>query len=232
MLRQEHTGTNAGRLKRLRRRVQRNLLGVFSWGGNIWNLADVVWSDSTSKVRECQRSEDRRPLDTLIGCVLANQRGLWPGRKWRCSALCSVISCFHVSDYEHETFLPNRLDERQRSGQIKAAGRCVSPFKVSVQTVQNQTIFSLLSCLRNKGTINPLIKLLLQLRLGCLKALWFDFAAIFVFGRNTADNYSPVCLTLTDSLTRIHIKKTSTQWFFYCEGGLGVKISLLARSPS
>ena len=52
----------------------------------------------------CQPSE---PLDSLIGSVLANQRGVWEGRTTVCTlffyALCSVISCFHVLEYWHET---------------------------------------------------------------------------------------------------------------------------------
>ena len=47
------------------------------------------------------------PLDSLIGCVLANQRGVWRGRNIECAlffnALRSVIYCFHVLEYWHET---------------------------------------------------------------------------------------------------------------------------------
>ena len=48
----------------------------------------------------CQTSE---PLDSLIGSVLANQRGVWEGQNTVCAlvfyALHSVISCFHVLEY-------------------------------------------------------------------------------------------------------------------------------------
>ena len=52
----------------------------------------------------CRLSE---PLDTLIGGVLANQCGVWEGQNTVCAlvfyALRSVISCFHVLEYWHET---------------------------------------------------------------------------------------------------------------------------------
>ena len=47
------------------------------------------------------------PLDTLIGSVLANQRGVWEGKNTVCAlvfyAFRSVISCFHVLEYWCET---------------------------------------------------------------------------------------------------------------------------------
>ena len=50
----------------------------------------------------CRPSE---PLDSLIGGVLANQRGVWEGRNIVCAlffcALRSVIHCFHVLEYWH-----------------------------------------------------------------------------------------------------------------------------------
>ena len=52
----------------------------------------------------CRPSE---PLDSLIGCVLANQRSVWEGRNTVCAlffhALRSVIPCFHVLEFWHET---------------------------------------------------------------------------------------------------------------------------------
>ena len=52
----------------------------------------------------CGSSE---PLDSLIGGVLANQRGVWEGQNTVCTllfyALRCVISCFHVLEYWHET---------------------------------------------------------------------------------------------------------------------------------
>ena len=47
------------------------------------------------------------PLDSLIGCVLANQCSVWEGWNTVCAlffyALPSITSCFHVLEYWHET---------------------------------------------------------------------------------------------------------------------------------
>ena len=66
-------------------------------------LSDPI-QHAKSEEDGCRPSE---PLDTLIGGVLANQRGVWEGQNTVCAlvfyTLRSVICCFHVLEYWHET---------------------------------------------------------------------------------------------------------------------------------
>ena len=119
VLRQKHTGPTVGHWKRLGRlgrgREQICLvcsaaLEAFGAGRTLSALIQHVKSEEVG----CQTSE---PLDSLIGGVLANQRGVWEGRNTVCAlffyALCAVIPCFHVLEYWHET------SSYVRSGRIK-----------------------------------------------------------------------------------------------------------------
>ena len=71
--------------------------------GAAQTLSDPIQHAKSEEVG-CWPSE---PLDTQIGGVLANQRGVSEGRNTVCAlvfyALRSVISCFHVLEYWHET---------------------------------------------------------------------------------------------------------------------------------
>ena len=71
--------------------------------GAVRTLSDPIKHAKSEEVG-CRPSQ---PLDTLIGGVLVNQRGVWEGRNTMCAlvfyALHSVISCFHVLEYWQET---------------------------------------------------------------------------------------------------------------------------------
>ena len=175
-LKQEHTGPTVGCLKRL---------GRLRWGqeqiclvcsaaleafGTVWTTPAPIQHAKSERVG-CRLPEPSlyadwlcaRCMTFLIGGVVANQCGVWEGWNTVCTlvfyALRSVVSCFHVLEYWHETSatcslhlaqaqnvhatvematrrsgatsLPNRSDERQWSGRIKAvgcwfeSGRCV-----------------------------------------------------------------------------------------------------------
>ena len=80
----------------------------------LWTLSDPTEHAKSEEV-------DRRtsePLDSLIGGVLANQRGVWEGQNTVCTlvfyVLRSIISCFHALEYWHKTSC-----YYVRSGQIK-----------------------------------------------------------------------------------------------------------------
>ena len=66
-------------------------------------LSDSI-QHAKSEEDGCRLSE---PLNTLIGGVLVNQRGVWEGRNTVCVLVFyaprSVISCFHDLEYWHET---------------------------------------------------------------------------------------------------------------------------------
>ena len=63
-----------------------------------------------SEEEGCRTSE---PLDSLIGGVPVNQRGVWEVRNTVCTlvfyVLCSVISCFHALEYSF------RFDQKSSS---------------------------------------------------------------------------------------------------------------------
>ena len=106
---QEHTGPTVGYLKHLERLGRGWQLiclvcsAVSEAFGAARTLSDTIQHAKSEEVC-CRTSET---LDTLIDGVLANQRGVWEGRNTVCAlvfyALCSIISCFHVLVYWHET---------------------------------------------------------------------------------------------------------------------------------
>ena len=109
LLRQEHTGPTVGRLKHLERfgQGQKQICSVCSAALEAFGATRMLSApiqQAKSEEVGCRLSE---PLDTLIGGVLANQSCVWEGRNTVCAlvfyALRSVISCFHVLEYWHET---------------------------------------------------------------------------------------------------------------------------------
>ena len=109
LLRQEHTGPTVGRLKHLGRLGQgrEQICSVCSAALEAFGAARMLSAPIKHVKSEevgCRPSE---PLDSLIGGVLANQRGVWEGRNTVCAlffcALCSIIPCFHVLEYWHKT---------------------------------------------------------------------------------------------------------------------------------
>ena len=129
-----------------RTRLGTNIFDVFSCAGSFQSR----WTSSapihhvTSEEEGCRPSE---PLDSLIGGVLENQRGVWEGqntvRALFFYALCSFpvpvfTRLLHLAQAQNvhatveltalrsvvfsATSLPNGSDKRQQSGRIKAVG--------------------------------------------------------------------------------------------------------------
>ena len=93
-LRPPHAGPTVGRLK-----------GDSDEVGNKY-----IWCGQVRRKLSQAEEVGRRmsePLDSLIGGVLANQRGVWEGLNTVCTLVFyvfhSVISCFHVLEYWNET---------------------------------------------------------------------------------------------------------------------------------
>ena len=96
-----------------------NLFSVFSCGGSFCNCADSICSNSTCEVWEGWMLAiwaigfldwlHASCMTILIGSMLANQHVVSEGRNTVCTLffyiLRSVISCFHVLEYWHETRL-------------------------------------------------------------------------------------------------------------------------------
>ena len=108
-LRQEHFGPTVGHLKRLERlgRGREHFCSVCSAVSETfraaWTLSDPIQHVKYEEVG-CRKS---KPLDSLFGGVLANQRGVWEGRNTVYAlvfyTLRSIICRFHVLEYWHET---------------------------------------------------------------------------------------------------------------------------------
>ena len=108
-LRHEHTGPTVGRLKRLERLGQGReqiclvCLATLEAFGAAQKLSDPI-QRAKSEEAGCQPSEQ---FGTLIGDVLGSQHGVWEGQNSVCAlvfyTLRSVISCFLVLEYWHET---------------------------------------------------------------------------------------------------------------------------------
>ena len=115
-LRQEHIGPTVGRLKRLESlgRGREQICLVCSAALEAFGAAQTLSAPTEhakSEEEGCQTSE---PLGSLIGGVLANQRGVWEGRNTVCAlvfyALRSVIPRFHGLQSWHETLCSGRIN--------------------------------------------------------------------------------------------------------------------------
>ena len=92
-----------GRLGRGREQICSACSAALEAFGAAWTLSAPIQHAKSEEVG-CWPSE---PLDSLIDGVLANQHGVWEGRNTVCAllfyALRSIIYCFHVLEYWHET---------------------------------------------------------------------------------------------------------------------------------
>ena len=103
-----HIGPTVGRLRHLERlrRGRQLTCSVCSVASEAF-VAAWTLSAPIQRVKSEVGCQPPEPLDSLIGGVLANQRGVWEGRNTVCAlvfyALHYVISCFRILEYWHET---------------------------------------------------------------------------------------------------------------------------------
>ena len=108
-LRQEHIGPTIGCLKSLgglgqgREQICSVCSAALEAFGATRTLSAPIQHAKSEEVG-CRPSE---PLDSVIGGMQANQHSVWEGQNTVCAlffhTLCSVIPCFHVLEYWHET---------------------------------------------------------------------------------------------------------------------------------